>query len=286
MEWAACNLIPTVLDGTRLALGVQQDTGGFLWGQQYQGNIMIPKIIHFIYPWTERTRPWSLVNTLSVRSAIKTYPDHKIIMWTNAPTRVPMLPIEIQKCEIPSQFGGVQIEWPQYVSDVMRLDILYEYGGIYMDTDIISVRPFTPVDEDVLTISWEDTTMESVCNAFMVTPPGNLFIKTWLDKMPEALTYVTWAYGGVVLPKELALNCYLEDQRSVIDHKLACPLDLKANWMFDPKLKDAAKEKIADAYNIHIFETFWRDIIKDITPEWTEKNDCLFSELFKAHRRP
>jgi hypothetical protein len=206
-------------------------------------------------------------------------------MWTNAPTRVPMLPIEIQKCEIPSQFGGVQIEWPQYVSDVMRLDILYEYGGIYMDTDIISLKPFTPINEDILTISWEDNTMESVCNAFMVTSPGNLFIKTWLDKMPEALTYATWAYGGVVLPKELALNCYLEDWRSVIDHKLACPLDLKANWMFDPKLKDAAKEKIAGAYNIHIFETFWRDIIKDITPEWTEKNDCLFSELFKTHRR-
>jgi hypothetical protein len=245
----------------------------------------IPKVIHFIYPWTEKTRPWSLVNTLSVRSAIKHYPDHEIIVWTNSPTRVPLLGVTVRKCALPTQVGGVDIEWPQYVSDVMRLQILLDWGGIYMDTDIISLKPFTPLNEKILTISWEDKTMESICNAFMIAPPGNLFVKTWLDHMPEAITNPTWAYGGVVLPKELALNPFLEDQRSIINHKLACPLDLKANWMFDPKLKDAAKEKIADAYNIHIFETFWRDITKDITPEWTEKNDCLFSELFKTHRR-
>jgi hypothetical protein len=163
----------------------------------------------------------------------------------------------------------------------MRLQILLEHGGIYMDTDIISLKPFTAIDENVLTISWEDKSMESICNAFMISPPSNLFIKSWLDKMPEAVTNPTWAYGGVVLPKELALNPDLENKRSILDHKLACPLDLQANWMFDPKLKDAAKEKIADAYNIHIFETFWRDIIKDITPEWIEKNDCLFSELVR-----
>ena len=246
---------------------------------------MIPKIIHFIYPFTDKTRDWSLVNTLAVRSAFKCYPDHKIMIWTNAPTRVPMLPVEKMKCDLPTHVGGVEIVWPQYVSDVMRLDILYEYGGIYMDTDIINLRPFTPLNENLLTISWEDKTMKSICNAFMITPPGNLFVKTWLDHMPEAMESPIWAYGGVVLPKELALNPFLEDERSVIDHKLACPLDLQANWMFDPKLKDAAKEKIADAYSVHIFETFWRDIIKDITPEWIEQNDCLFSELFKTHHR-
>ena len=247
---------------------------------------MIPKIIHFIYPWTDKTRPWSLVNTLAVRSAIKCYPDHKIMMWTNAPTRVPMLPIEKIKCELPTQIGGVDIVWPQYVSDVMRLDILYEYGGIYMDTDIINLRPFTPTDDGVLTFCWETADCNSICNAMMIAPQGNQFLKTWLDRMPAAMGNPVWAYGGVVLPFEMTKEPSLHWHHNPLSHKLACPLDLQANWMFDPKLKDAAKEKIADAYSVHIFETFWRDIIKDITPEWIEQNDCLFSDLARTHHRP
>jgi hypothetical protein len=245
---------------------------------------MIPKIIHFIYPWTEKTRPWSLVNTISVKSAIDLYPDHSVFIWTNKPHLIPYLPGSITRlCELPTHVGGIEIVWPQYVSDVMRLQILLKHGGIYMDTDIINLRPFTPTDEKVLTLSWETSKADSISNAMMTTPPNNLFISQWLEGMPEAVTNPTWAYGGVVLPKKLSLNPFLEDQRVILSNKLCCPLDLSKNWMFDPKLKDAAKEKIADAYSVHIFETFWRDIVKDITPEWIDKNDCLFSELFKIH---
>lgn len=247
---------------------------------------MVPKIIHFIYPVTDKTRPWSLVNTLAVKSAIKHNPDYKIIIWTNAPTRVPMLPVEKKKCELPTQIGGIEIAWPQYVSDVMRLDILYEYGGIYMDTDIISMMGLdshlkAAGEHNRLFMCWEDPSMTSVCNALMISPQKNLFIKTWLDTMPEALQSPTWAEGGVVLPAQLAKNPYLNEHRAVLHHSFACPLDLSKNWMFDPELKQEAKDRVGNAHAIHIFETYWRDIIKDITPEWIENNDCLFSELVR-----
>lgn len=249
----------------------------------------IPNIIHFIYPVTEKTRPWSMVNTLSVQSALKCYPNHKIFIWTNDPISLPIFDYEgnqrvtIVFDDLPTQVGGVEIVWPQYVSDVMRLQILLEHGGIYMDTDIINLRPFTPTDEKVLTLSWETSKAESISNAMMMTPPNNLFISQWLEGMPEAVTNPTWAYGGVVLPKKLALNPFLEDQRVILSNKLCCPLDLSKNWMFDPVLKEEAKEKLNGAYAIHVFETFWRDVVKDITPEWIEQNDCLFSELFKTN---
>lgn len=246
---------------------------------------MIPKVIHFIYPYTERTREWSLVNTLSVRSAVKHYPDHEIIVWTNSPTRVPLLGVTVRKCALPTQVGGVNIEWPQYVSDVMRLQILLDWGGIYMDTDIISLKKFETLCDDCLNFSFETESENSVSNAMMAAPPNNSFIKVWLDHMPEAVSNPTWAYGGVVLPYELSLNPFLKSNFVLWSNQMCCPLDLSKNWMFDPALKEKAKEKVKGSDAIHVFETFWRDIIKDITPEWTEKNDCLFSELFKTHHR-
>lgn len=246
----------------------------------------VPKVIHFIYPWTEKTRPWSMVNTLAVRSAIKHHPDYKIIVWTNAPTRVPMLPVEKRRCELPTRIGEAEITCPQYVSDVMRLQILSDWGGIYMDTDIISMMDFNSHvkaagEHDRLFMSWEDASMTSVCNALMISPQGNKFLSAWLHKMPEALQSSVWAKGGVLLPAELAKEESLKDTRAILHHSLACPLDLSKNWMFDPALKQEAKERVGAANAIHVFETYWRDTIKDITPEWIEKNDCLFSELFE-----
>lgn len=241
---------------------------------------MIPKIIHFIYPATDKTRPWSIVNTISVKSAIELYPDHSVFIWTNNPHLIPNLPGSIIIFrELPTHIDEAEISWPQYVSDVMRLQILLEHGGIYMDTDIINLRPFTPIDDCVLTFCWETLDCNSICNAMMISPKGNKFIKTWLDRMPAAMSHPTWAYGGVVLPYEMTNDPSLEPYYSSLSSKVFCPLDLSKNWMFDPALKQEAKKRIADSYAIHVFETFWRDIVKDITPEWIEKNDCLFSEL-------
>jgi hypothetical protein len=243
----------------------------------------IPKLIHFIYPWTEKTRPWSLINTMAVRSAMKVYPDHEIIIWTNAPTRIPMLPVEKRKCELPTHIGETEIVWPQYVSDVMRLQILHEHGGIYMDTDMISLRPFKPYDDSILSFCWETAFCNSICNAFMATPPGNEFINDWLDRMPAAMSHPTWAYGGVVVPYEMTQDPFHDAHYNALSHHFFCPLDLSKNWMFDPKLKKEAKDIMGNPCAIHIFETFWRDIIKDITPEWIEKNNCLFSELISGY---
>jgi hypothetical protein len=243
---------------------------------------MIPKIIHFIYPWTEKTRPWSLVNTLAVRLAKKHHPDYEIIVWTNSPTRVPLLGVTVKKCELPTQVGGVDIVWPQYISDVMRLQILLDWGGIYMDTDILTLQPVSELLTDRLVVSWETENSESISNALMISPQGNLFLSAWLDKMPEAMTNETWAYGGVVLPRKLSMNPHLTDQRIILPHMFCCPLDLSRNWLFDPSLKDEAEYRSKESHAIHVFETFWRDIIKDITPEWIDKNDCLFSEIVRS----
>jgi len=248
-----------------------------------EGQQMIPNTIHMIYPVTDKTRPWSIINSLAVRLAQKHHDKNHICITTNKPLDLPKEireSVGIIELELPTHIEGVEIKWPQYVADVMRLQILANYGGIYMDTDILLQKPLTEfLSEARLVMSWETPNRRSISNALMISPPGNLFVEEWLRRMPEAVQSDTWAYGGVVLPAKMASNPYLNESLTILPHTFCCPLDLSRPWLFDSALKAEAKEKIKDAYAVHVFETYWRDIIKDITPEWLEKTDCLLTEL-------
>ena len=250
-------------------------------------------MIHFIYPATERTRPWSLVNPAAVMLARKYHPNDKIIIWTNAdPARhYDLLSTAgdagaiVQSTALPTRIEGVPIEHPQYVADVMRLQILIEHGGVYMDTDILLRQPLDAHigfvgSSHLALMSWETPAKTSVCNALMISPPGNAFMAEWLRRIPQALQSPTWAQGGVVLPAQIAADPNLRLSHLMLDHTFACPLDLSRPWLFDPALRGEAESLSATSHAVHVFETYWRDTVKHIDADWIERTPCLFSDIF------
>ena len=247
------------------------------------GMSRAPNVVHFIYPHTERTRPWSVINTLAVRLAMKHH-DGPIKIWTNDPSKIPLpenheqtARILIVQVDLPTHLDGVEIYWPQYIADVMRLQILHEEGGIYMDTDMLLLKPLHEYLTDKLVLSWEVASRESISNALMISPAKNAFIAEWLRRMPEALQSYTWATGGVILPEQLSNLPELEPTRTILPHTFCCPLDLSQPWLFDPKLKGPAKERVFGSTAIHVFETYWRDYIARINLS----DDHLLRELLE-----
>lgn len=260
---------------------------------------MISKIIHFIYPATERTRPWSLVNHAAVMLARRYHPDYKIIIWANKNPEHQYALLDtaqkagavLQEIELPTEIDGVKMEHPQYMSDYLRLQILHECGGIYMDTDILTRRSFdgrrkTAGQDGKLVLSWESHHQRSICNALMISPPGNPFVAAWLDALPEALKVSTWAHGGVTLPVELSKRESLADSRKILPHRFACPLDLSQLWLFTPSMTATARDLVAASPAIHVFETYWRGIIKHINRSWIDNTPCLFSDIFREIEEP
>jgi Glycosyltransferase sugar-binding region containing DXD motif len=248
-----------------------------------------PNVVHFVYPVTDLTRPLSFLNYIAVRRALTIHRPDRIYFWTNIDELegqwgdliTPM--IELRKCDLVTEYDGTPIKWPQYMSDVMRLQILYEHGGIYMDTDMLLVKPLYEWMGSKLIMSWEPSEPlgQSACNALIISPPKNPFLNLWLEYLPEALKSETWAEGGVNLPASLwkSHRFTAREFTEIIDPYFFCPLDLKANWLFDPALKAEAKYKTKESLAIHAFETFWRVQVSDVTPEWCKSNDCLFSDL-------
>lgn len=240
---------------------------------------MIPNIIHFIYPVNGRTRPFSFLNVQAVKRAAAIHKPDRILFWTNAKPADIQYWSEIAPLVELTYTSFPDLEWPQYQSDWIRLQILHDQGGIYMDTDVLTLLPLPVFSSQRLTISWESPDRQSLSNALMISPPGNLFVKRWLDLIPEAVKNPLWAYGGVVLPALLAQDLDLADHIRILPNNLCCPLDLSKPWLFDPALAEEADNQCQNAYAIHAFETFFRDTIKHVTPEWVKQNPCLFSDL-------
>lgn len=246
---------------------------------------MIPNVIHYVYPAWPNTRPLSYVNYICIKSAIEKHKPKDVKFWIDGNPvdnewwqKIKAM-VSVHHRPMTGEFGGTKIEWPQYQSDVTRLQILKEEGGVYLDTDVIVLKSLERFQKGSKFTLAAEPGLESVCNAIMMCEKNDLFLDEWLEILPEALKSSTWANGGVVRPYELADAFWRINLRDPEDF---CPLDLHYPYMFEPRLNRAGRALIGNAYTVHLFETYWRDTIKHVTPEWVEKTDCLFSMVVKG----
>jgi len=95
---------------------------------------VIPKIIH--YCWFGRN-PLPELAQKCIASWKKYFPDYEIKEWNESNYDVHKIPY------ISEAYNAKKYA---FVSDYARFDILFQYGGIYFDTDVEVIKPF----EDIL----------------------------------------------------------------------------------------------------------------------------------------
>ena len=132
---------------------------------------MIPKIIH--YCWFGRN-PLPKSAKRCVESWKKYMPDYEIKEWNEDNFDVNIIPFTKE---------AYSVNKYAYVSDYARLWILYQYGGVYFDTDVEVIRSMDDIIEHGPYMGFEkhETTPES---RIMVNPglgfaieKGNAIIK-------------------------------------------------------------------------------------------------------------
>lgn len=94
---------------------------------------MIPKIIH--YCWFGG-RPIPEDYQRYIESWQKFMPEYEIKQWDESNYDVNCIPFSKEAYNVGKY---------AYVSDYARLRILYEYGGIYFDTDVELLKPLDPI---------------------------------------------------------------------------------------------------------------------------------------------
>lgn len=256
---------------------------------------MIPNIVHFMYFNGPNSREFSFLNYLSVRTAYEVQkPDIIYFYYNEEPASNPnwerIKPyVNMIKVDPPTEYGGVLLRYPQYQADVLRLQKLLIHGGIYLDTDILMLKPLTPLMDNECVLGAEgyvenqpnlNTTdvskIGSVSNAVIMAEPSCRFIKEWLLELPRALSSDIWAYHAVVLPFEM----YKADPGRFDLQKVECfvPFDFRNTYIFDNDSNDLLKLK--DSHTVHMWETIWGDELRQIDDAYLSTKDNLFAQLF------
>lgn len=137
---------------------------------------MIPKIIH--YCWFGRG-PLPELAQKCIASWKKFLPDYEIKEWNEDNFDVNIIPYTAE---------AYQAKKYAFVSDYARFWILYQYGGIYFDTDVEVIRPIDDIIYRGNFMGFETDASKDGSDAASVAPglgmgvnPGLGIIKKMLD---------------------------------------------------------------------------------------------------------
>lgn len=139
---------------------------------------MIPKKIH--YCWFGG-KPLSELTLKCIDSWKKYLPDYEIIEWNEGNFDINQNDFSREAYEN-KKFA--------FVSDVCRLFVLQEYGGIYLDTDMEIIQPIDSVINDKVVLGFEH--IDYIAAGIIVAPKEDLFIQKILNE-----------YKDVKFPKNL-----------------------------------------------------------------------------------
>ena len=128
---------------------------------------MIPKIIH--YCWFGGNQLTDEVKKY-ITSWRRFCPDYKIIEWNESN-------FDINENNYVRE-AYIAKKWA-FVTDYVRLKVLYEYGGIYMDTDVEVIKPLDDLLIYDAVSGYESKT--SIPTGTMAACRGNRWIKILLD---------------------------------------------------------------------------------------------------------
>jgi mannosyltransferase OCH1-like enzyme len=243
---------------------------------------MIPNIIHFVFGLKPQDEEFLFVYYVSVYSAFIINNPEKIFLyydyepygkWWEELKMIPSL--HLQQIDSPTHFGNKLISKTAHKADKVRMDILFNKGGIYLDIDTICVKPFADLLNKKVVLGIESP--NAICNAIMMTEAQSDFFKIWLERYEEAFIPYGWAEASILLPSIIAketpeLLTLLEPEYFFLP-----------SWNETEKIFVNKYEIPENLIALHLWETMSIKNIKDISGwEWAYVNpDTLYGKLLQ-----
>ena len=137
-----------------------------------------------------------------IESWKRVYPDFEIKVWTDETIKE-----YAQDCEYARD--NYERKRYAYVIDYTRLKFLYEYGGIYMDTDVFCINRIPDSYFETTFISWDDKFCSHWSNngCFTYVKKGDPIVYEWIEKYrnlkydPESPWHNNWPIDLVLKEK-------------------------------------------------------------------------------------
>ena len=171
----------------------------------------IPNIIHFVFGLKPQKDEFLFVYYLSILSAyIVNKPDNIFFYyyyepygewWDRLKEKIPVIIFE--RVELQTHIGKKEIKHFAHKADWIRMNKLYEKGGVYMDIDTISVQSYKSLLKNNTVLGYEIKEDNLICNAVMMTTPQSPFFKLWLKDYEKEFEPDGWGEASIHLPGKI-----------------------------------------------------------------------------------
>lgn len=211
---------------------------------------MIPKIIH--YCWFGKN-PLPKLAKKCIRSWKKYAKGYKIIEWNESNYDLTTAPLYVRQAYEAKKWA--------FVSDYVRLQVVYEYGGVYLDTDVELINRLDPLLGNSAFFGFESGTYIATGLGFGAEKETPILKELMDDYATVSFVVEDGAYDLKSCPvrnTEVFLKHGLQQDDSyqilsgnivILPTEKLCPYDY--HWRLIGDLKNA--------YSIHWFSASWYD---------------------------
>lgn len=273
---------------------------------------MVPNIFHFVFGMQPDFggKPFSLVHYLSVKSAFEVNRPERIYLhyqyepqgewWGKTKSY-----LTLNKIVAPIEIFGNPLCHVAHQADIVRLMVLKEIGGVYLDMDTISIKPlrdffhykfamgkelrppifytyWDKIKKSILTLSAnpfkKDQPIYGLCNAALLSEPNSEFINIWLQSYRTFRSKGKdeyWIEHSVKIPYELA-HQHPDKITLLSPYFFHYPLyDKKGlSWLFK------RKGHFPIAYIYHLWETLaWDKYLSKLSLQDIKKVDTTYNDI-------
>lgn len=212
---------------------------------------MIPKVIH--YCWFGGKKKSKLMKDC-ILSWKKYLPDYEIIEWNE------------NNCDLSSLFvkEAYKLKKWAFVADYIRLKILYEHGGIYLDTDMMVLKSFDDLLVNINFFGAEDK--EYINGAIIGSIKNNEFIKECISRYESINVSNEIDFGLITIPRIITdiyrkkYNYFLPfDNRIEQDRVVIYPFTFFYPLSYENKedIKQYRDYLYSDSFAVHLWNESW-----------------------------
>jgi len=219
---------------------------------------MIPKVIH--YCWFGRN-PLPPLALKCIESWKKFFPDYEIKEWNEDNFDINIIPYTKEAYEAKKY---------AFVSDYARFWILYQYGGVYFDTDVEVIKDMRPLvvcgnfmGKEIGALMKTKNGNEVACvnpGLGLAASKGNLFLK---DALNEYLSRHFFMPNGDLNTKTIVTTT--TEMLVERGYKSMCGIEKLNDWTIYPEEYFCPKDYYTgelniteQSYSIHHYDASWK----------------------------
>lgn len=149
---------------------------------------MIPRTLHYCFGLSSDfgDKAWSLVHHVCLRSAVERIKPTNVRFYCQHEPQGPWWELSrkvvtVEKVSAPREIFGNRVMHVAHQADVLRLEMLLERGGIYLDADVFVHQNFTNLLNNSTAMGEQRIggSIRGLCNAVILSEAQSPFLARW-----------------------------------------------------------------------------------------------------------